>query len=296
MLVTATTPGKVNLFLETAGPRPDGYHELTTVFQATALRETVTVETASTMRITVDGRGAEDVPTDSSNLVWQVAEKVLPQVPVHLHITKAIPTAGGMAGGSADAAAALVACNQLRDEPLTVEELDAIAASLGSDINFVLHGGTMLGSGRGEVLTPLTSPGALWWVFATQREGLSTPAVFREHDRAHAWSDQKSVTPLTEALSAGATAAELAPLLFNRLQQAALTLRPELEQTLRAGEDAGALRGIVSGSGPTTAFLCAGESEARAVAEALKHGRTCLDTVITTTPSPGARVASNARD
>ncbi len=287
-IATATAPGKVNLFLETAAPRPDGYHELTTVFQATALQESVTVTRAEEMRITVSGLDADCVPTDSSNLVWKVAENVLPSTPVHLHIVKAIPTAGGMAGGSADAAAALVACNALREHPLGIDELDTIAARLGSDINFVLHGGTALGSGRGEILTPVPFTGILWWVFATQGQGLSTPAVFTEHDRAGAWGHPHSVQPLVHALKAGASASDLAPLLFNRLQDAALSLRPELARTLFAGEDAGALRGIVSGSGPTCAFLCADEQQASAVARALETSGTCRHTVTTTTTAPGA--------
>ena len=288
MLSQATAPGKVNLFLETQAPRPDGYHELTTIFQATGLRETVTVAAATEMSITVDGLDAEHVPTDRSNLVWKVAERVLPGQPVHLRITKAIPTAGGMAGGSADAAAALVACNALREEPLEIDELDAIAADLGSDINFVLHGGTMLGSGRGEILTPVPFSGTLWWVFATQQQGLSTPAVFREHDRAGAWGDTHSVQPLKEAPQAGAPAAEIAPLLFNRLEQSALVLRPELARTLAVGEAADALRGIVSGSGPTCAFLCADDAHAHAVARALEESGTCHHTVTTTTTARGA--------
>jgi 4-diphosphocytidyl-2-C-methyl-D-erythritol kinase len=265
--VTVRVPGKVNLYLAVGDRRDDGYHELTTVFHAVSLLDEVTVRNADVLSVEMSGEGVESLPTDERNLAWRAAELMAEHVgrapDVAISIEKAIPVAGGMAGGSADAAAVLVAINTLWELGVPRRDLHALAAQLGSDVPFALHGGTALGTGRGEELATVLARSTFHWVLAFADDGLSTPAVFSEIDRlrdtAGAGRDQPprldDPEPMLAALAAG-DPAELAPLLGNDLQPAALSLDPALRRTLRAGADAGALAGIVSGSGPTCAFLC----------------------------------------
>ena len=188
--VRVEAPGKVNLFLSVGAPGPDGYHPLTTVFQAVRLIETVTARRQSaqdhgTVTLTLEEPDA-DVPVDESNLAVRAAT-LLAQATgvsegVDLLLRKRVPVAGGMAGGSADAAAALVACNALWGTGLSLPELSALAARLGADVPFPLTGATAVGSGRGDLVTPIMTRGAYHWVFALAEEGLSTPAVFRRFD------------------------------------------------------------------------------------------------------------------
>ncbi|MDY6049249.1 MAG: 4-(cytidine 5'-diphospho)-2-C-methyl-D-erythritol kinase [Corynebacterium sp.] len=274
--VTVHAHAKVNLFLDVVGLRDDGYHELSTVFQSVSLHDTVTVAVSDEMELTVDGVGIDvaGVPTDASNLAWQAAQLVLGDQPVAIHIEKVLPTAGGMAGGSADAAAVLVGANRLRRDPLTVDQVDELALQLGSDVPFVLHGGTMLATGRGEKLSNLHSHGTYFWVFATAPEGLSTPEVFRTYDaltvgtRVHTVGSVHSALAVIDALPTG-DPEQLAAALYNDLEQAAVHLRPELRELIDVGVGAGALTGIVSGSGPTVAFLCVDEPMQEHVAHAV---------------------------
>lgn len=266
--MTVRVPGKVNLFLAVGDERPDGYHELTTVFHAVSLFDEVVVRTADVMSLHIHGEGAEALPTDERNLAWQAAELLAehvgraPDVAITIH--KSIPVAGGMAGGSADAAGVLVAMNTLWEQGVPRRDLHALAARLGSDVPFALHGGTALGTGRGEELATVLARNTFHWVLAFADSGLSTPKVFGEIDRLRAAGGPPRLEdpePVLAALAAG-DAAGLAPLLGNDLQPAALSLDPGLRRTLRAGKEAGALAGIVSGSGPTCAFLCASEAAA----------------------------------
>ncbi|MFF2406547.1 4-(cytidine 5'-diphospho)-2-C-methyl-D-erythritol kinase [Streptomyces sp. NPDC058092] len=296
MSVTVRVPAKVNVQLAVGAPRPDGFHDLANVFLAVGLYDEVTVTPADELRITCSGPDAAKVPPDATNLAARaaiaLAERHGIAPDVHIHIAKDIPVAGGMAGGSADGAAALLACDALWSTGATREELLAICAELGSDVPFSLVGGAALGVGRGERLTPIEVGGTFHWVFAVADGGLSTPAVYGEFDRLTAGTDvpdPAASTALLDALGAGDTAA-LAGALSNDLQPAALSLRPSLADTLAAGTGAGALAALVSGSGPTTAFLVADEESARKVAEALITSGTCRNARAAVSPAPGATI------
>ncbi|MDV7083339.1 4-(cytidine 5'-diphospho)-2-C-methyl-D-erythritol kinase [Rhodococcus sp. IEGM 248] len=300
--VVVRAPSKVNLHLAVGDLRDDGYHELNTVFQALSLSDTVSVVPAETLSVTVRGEDARVVPTDSSNLVWQAAEMLAAESgrrpDVEIAIDKGIPVAGGMAGGSADAAATLVGLNALWQLDLSREELDGFAAKLGSDVPFSLHGGTAVGTGRGERLLPVLSRSTFHWVLALAKGGLSTPTVFRELDRLRADGNPPRLggpEDLMHALTTG-DAATLAPLLGNDLQSAALSLNPGLRRTLRAGIAAGALAGIVSGSGPTCAFLCAEADAAVRVSAELAGAGVCRTVRVASGPVPGARIINDAAE
>jgi len=298
--VRVEAPGKVNLFLSVGASGTDGYHQLTTVFQAVRLIETVTARRQSvrdrgTVTLTLEEPDA-DVPTDASNLAMRAAELLAETTGVSegvdLLLRKRVPVAGGMAGGSADAAATLVACNILWGTGLSLLELSALAARLGADVPFPLTGATAVGSGRGDLVTPIMTRGSYHWVFALAGEGLSTPAVFRRFDEltgtgAPAVRDVPEV--LTSALRAG-DAPALAASLHNDLQAAALDLRPELAQVIAVAEEAGALRAIVSGSGPTIAALVENPAGAQRVSRALMASGLVADVLRADAPVAGARV------
>ncbi|MET9916793.1 4-(cytidine 5'-diphospho)-2-C-methyl-D-erythritol kinase [Streptomyces sp. NPDC006435] len=294
--VTVRVPAKVNVQLAVGAPRPDGFHDLANVFLAVGLYDEVTVAPADALRITCSGPDAAQVPLDATNLAARAAIELAERhgiaPDVHIHIAKDIPVAGGMAGGSADGAAALLACDALWGTGATRDELLDICARLGSDVPFSLVGGAALGTGRGEKLTPIEVGGTFHWVFAVADGGLSTPAVYGEFDRLTAGTDVPApvASPaLLDALRSGDTTA-LAGALGNDLQPAALSLRPSLADTLAAGTGAGALAALVSGSGPTTAFLVSDEEAARKVADALTASGTCRKARTAVSPAPGARV------
>lgn len=296
--MTVRVPGKVNLHLGVGDLRDDGYHELTTVFHAVSLFDEVTVRAADVLSLDVTGEGAGDVPTDGANLAWRAAELLADHVgrapDVEISIAKSIPVAGGMAGGSADAAGVLVAMNSLWELGLPRRDLHALAAELGSDVPFSLHGGTALGTGRGEQLATVLARNTFHWLLAFSDGGLSTPQVFAEIDRLREAGDGGPARlgdpePLLSALASG-DAARLAPLLGNDLQAAAVGLDGRLRRTLAAGVDAGALAGIVSGSGPTCAFLCATPSAALDVGVELAGEGVCRTVRAASGPVPGARV------
>ncbi|WP_326661276.1 4-(cytidine 5'-diphospho)-2-C-methyl-D-erythritol kinase [Streptomyces sp. NBC_00385] len=294
--VTVRVPAKVNVQLAVGAARPDGFHDLANVFLAVGLYDEVTVTPADALRVTCSGPDADQVPLDASNLAARAATALAERYgiapDVHLHIAKDIPVAGGMAGGSADAAGALLACDALWSTGASREELLEICAELGSDVPFSLVGGAALGVGRGEQLTPVEVGGTFHWVFAVADGGLSTPAVYREFDRLTAGTrvPEPVVSPaLLGALRSGDTAA-LAGVLSNDLQAPALSLRPSLARTLAAGTVAGARAALVSGSGPTTAFLTEDEASARAIADALTASGSCRTARIASSPAPGATV------
>ncbi|MFF2555815.1 4-(cytidine 5'-diphospho)-2-C-methyl-D-erythritol kinase [Nocardia sp. NPDC058058] len=300
--VVVRAPSKVNLHLGVGDLREDGYHDLTTVFQALSLSDDLEIAPAAALTVQVTGEGADEVPTDRGNLVWQAAVRLAHlggRAPlVEFAIAKGIPVAGGMAGGSADAAAALLGLNELWELGLNRVELSDIAAELGSDVPFALHGQTALGRGRGEELLPVLCRNTFHWVLALAKGGLSTPAVFHELDRLRDIGDPPrlgSPESLLQALASG-DPHQLAPLLGNDLQIAALSLKPELRRTLRAGVTAGALAGIVSGSGPTCAFLCESEEAAIAVAAELSGAGVSRSVRTAHGPVPGARIVSGAVD
>ncbi|WP_406394560.1 4-(cytidine 5'-diphospho)-2-C-methyl-D-erythritol kinase [Streptomyces sp. NBC_00887] len=294
--VTVRVPAKVNAQLAVGAARPDGFHDLANVFLAVGLYDEVTVTRAEALRVTCSGPDAAQVPLDVTNLAARaaiaLAERHGIAPDVHIHIAKDIPVAGGMAGGSADGAAALLACDALWSTGSTRDELLAICAELGSDVPFSLVGGAALGVGRGEQLTPVDVGGTFHWVFAVADGGLSTPAVYGEFDRLTAGTHVPAPTAsaaLLDALRAGDTAA-LAGALSNDLQAAALSLRPSLADTLAAGTAVGALAALVSGSGPTTAFLVADAESAEKVADALLTSGTCRSARAAVSPAPGATV------
>ncbi|MFG2023147.1 4-(cytidine 5'-diphospho)-2-C-methyl-D-erythritol kinase [Streptomyces sp. NPDC048825] len=296
MSVTVRVPAKVNVQLAVGAARPDGFHDLANVFLAVGLYDEVTVTAADELRITCDGPDADQVPLDHTNLAARAAQKLAARhglaPDVHLHITKDIPVAGGMAGGSADAAGALLACDALWGTNTPRAELLDICAELGSDVPFSLVGGAALGTGRGEQLRPLEVGGTFHWVFAVADGGLSTPAVYAEFDRLTEGAEVPeplASQPLLDALAKGDPTA-LAAALSNDLQPAALSLRPPLADTLAAGTAAGALAALVSGSGPTTAFLTRDAPSATKVAEALLASGTCRTARLAASPAPGATV------
>lgn len=300
--VTVRAPAKVNLHLAVGDLRADGYHDLTTLFQSLSLTDEVTVALADEAGLEVRGEGADAVPTDSSNLVWKAVRALAAHVgrdpdepKLRILINKGIPVAGGMAGGSADAAATLVALANLWRLEMGRDELATVAAEVGSDVPFVLQGGLALGTGRGEQLVPVLSRHTYHWVMALDSVGLSTPEVFRELDRLRAEGNPPrvgAVEPVLEALASG-DPNQLALLLGNDLQAAAVSLRPGLRRTLRAGVNAGALAGIVSGSGPTCAFLCSDGDAAVRVAAELSGAGVCRTVRVAQGPVAGARMITS---
>ncbi|POX65349.1 4-(cytidine 5'-diphospho)-2-C-methyl-D-erythritol kinase [Streptomyces sp. Ru62] len=296
MSVTVRVPAKVNVQLAVGAARADGFHDLANVFLAVGLYDEVTVTPADELRITCEGPDAGQVPLDRSNLAARAAIALAGrrgiEPHVHIHIAKDIPVAGGMAGGSADGAGALLACDRLWGTGASRAELLAICAELGSDVPFSLVGGAALGVGRGERLTSLETGGTFHWVFAMAGRGLSTPAVFREFDRlaeGREIPEPVASAELLEALAKGDVEG-LAAAVSNDLQPAALSLFPELADTLEAGRGAGALAALVSGSGPTTAFLTRDAESAEKVAVALRGSGTCRAVRTAGGPVAGATV------
>lgn len=288
-------PGKINLALAVGRRTPDGYHPLATVFQAVSLHEEVTARPAEGFALTVDGLHADRVPTDGSNLALRAARLLAEHVGVddgvHLHVRKGVPVAGGMAGGSADAAATLLACDALWRTGMPREELAELAATLGSDVPFCLLGQTAVGRGRGDLLTPALSRGEYHWALSLRDAGLSTPAVFRAFDEVVGGTEQDPEPDrrLLSALRSGDPVA-VGAALDNDLQAAALELAPELAETLAVAEDAGALGVVVSGSGPTVAALGRNRQHAVAIAAAVTAAGVADSVLTASGPVPGARL------
>lgn len=295
--VTVRVPAKVNVFLGVGEREFNGYHDLATIFQAVSIYDEVTVTRADEMSITVTGPYSDVVPTDDTNLAWKaavlVAQACGEKAAVHISISKNIPVAGGMAGGSADAAATLLACDDLWSAHIPRDQLDALAAQLGADVPFMLHGGCALGLGRGDLLSPIMTRGNFHWVFAMSAGGLSTADVFARIDEMRLDDDQDVDVAVPEdlmfALAQGDTKA-LARFMHNDLQRAAVDLKPELAEVLSYGRQSGALAALVSGSGPTCAFLAGSESSAIDLVVALKSSGLVRDAVHAHGPVHGARV------
>jgi 4-diphosphocytidyl-2-C-methyl-D-erythritol kinase len=293
--VTVRAPGKVNLHLSVGPRRRDGYHDLATVFHAVSVYDEVTARPGAGLSLVVDG--PHTVPRSMDNLASRAAVALAQHVgvaaDVELHLRKEIPVAAGMAGGSADAAAALVACDALWGLGLSKAELLRVAAGLGSDVPFALVGGTAVGVGRGDQVTPALTQGKFHWVFAVADRGLSTPAVYAEIDRLR--SGRKTPRPrvsedVMSALRSG-DAAALGRALSNDLQPAACNLRHSLRLTLDVGEECGALGAIVSGSGPTCAFLVRDVEHGLDLAVGLSAAGVGRNVLRATGPVAGARVS-----
>lgn len=299
--VTVRVPAKVNLELVVGPRRDDGYHALATVYQAVSLYDDVTIAAADTWGVSVSGPLAADVPTDGDNIALRAARFLghrYDREPVHVSIRKGIPVAGGMAGGSADAAATLVGLDHLWDLGLDREELEEVGAELGSDVPFLVAGGTAMGSGRGELLAPVLARGTYHWVLALADGGLSTPAVYAECDRLRGDADvpEPVATPALMAALRTGDPHELAPQLSNDLQEAALSLRPDLATVLAEGMEYGALAGIVSGSGPTLAFLVEDNEAGIDLAVALTASGAVRDVRRASGPVHGAHVIHHRVD
>ena len=276
--LTVTAPAKINLCLGVGARRRDGFHPLATVYQAIGLYDRVTVGEADDLSLEVradDRLCVADVPTDASNIAVRAALLLARHHGVErgarIVLDKGIPVAGGMAGGSADGAATLLACDALWGLATPREELTELAAALGSDVPFALVGGTAIGSGRGEVVTPLMTRGTYWWVVLESAQGLSTPTVYAEFDAMHAAADvgDPEIPDTLIAALLGHDVSDLGAALSNDLQAAALRLRPELADALAVGLAHSAHGAVLSGSGPSCLFLCASRSHAQRVAEGL---------------------------
>jgi 4-diphosphocytidyl-2-C-methyl-D-erythritol kinase len=299
--VVARAPAKVNVHLAVGPLRPDGFHELRTVYLAVSLFDTVTARPGDGLSLTITGEGADVVPTDRHNLVWRAAELLADSAGIpadaDLAIAKSIPAAAGLAGGSADAAAALVALDALWGTRADRTDLAELAAQLGSDVPFSLLGGVALGSGRGEQLSPVLARARSHWVLGIAGEGLSTPAVYAELDRLRAdgrvpdGSELEPTEPVISALRSGPPSA-LAAALVNDLQAPALALRPELRRALTAATDAGASGALLSGSGPTVAALAEDEQSAVRLTAALAGAGVFRTVRAVHGPVPGARLVA----
>ena len=291
-------PAKVNLVLNVGATDNEGYHALGTLFQAVSLFDNLVARPAEAgvFRVGFRGEGASGLPADDTNLVVRAARLLAEtcgtgNLGAEIRVHKRIPVAGGMAGGSADAAATLVACNQLWGTGLDTGQLHALAARLGADVPFLLHGGTAVGTGREEKLKPVPVRGSLQWVLALSHHSLSTPAVFREFDRISPPRPTGIDPGLLAALAAG-DVHRVGSLLGNDLQRAAVNLHPELADVLAMGREAGAAGALVSGSGPTIAFL----TDTPAAADAIS-GRLALSSRVRAVrrahgPVPGARIVN----
>jgi 4-diphosphocytidyl-2-C-methyl-D-erythritol kinase len=301
-------PAKVNLQLAVGPVRPDGYHGVVTVYQAVSLYDEVTVRAAERTKIRVTGEDAASVPTGPTNLASKAVtalaratgQRARGGSGVEIEIRKRIPVAAGLAGGSADAAATLVACNELWGTGLTQQQLCTVAARLGSDVPFALVGGTAVGRGRGEQLTAALVAGTYHWTLAFAAGGLSTPEVYATCDRLRAARSASGESgpgvpepelsgPLMAALRSGDPAA-VGPQLMNDLQPAAISLRPELRRALTAGREHGAVGVMVSGSGPTCLFLATDAVHARDLAVSLTGAGICRAVVLASGPVSGAAV------
>jgi 4-diphosphocytidyl-2-C-methyl-D-erythritol kinase len=296
--VRVRVPAKVNLHLHVGPVRNDGYHELITVYHAISLYDELSARRGDRLTLTMEGEGAGELTLDEDNLVLRAARALARHTQreplARLHLRKQIPVAAGLAGGSADAAAALVACDALWGTDLGRDELAKVARSLGSDVPFLVLGGTALGTGRGERVSPVLASGYSWhWVVAIAPGGLSTPTVYRELDHMRDYGAAPAPVGAPDQLLAALRQRDpkvLAAALGNDLQPAAMALRPELRRTLEAGHYAGALAGMISGSGPTCVFLASDVRHAESLAKELVDSGTCRAAQPAYGPVAGARV------
>lgn len=298
--VRVRASGKINLALRVGPRRADGYHPLATVFQSVSVYDDLEVRPAppGEFPVTVTGAQADLVPTDGRNLVVKAGRLLAeaygsPDAGAAIAIRKSIPVTGGMAGGSADCAAALVALSVLWDLDVTQSELLDLGKQLGADVPFSLMGQTAYGIGRGDDLVPVLSRGSYHWVLAFADFELSTPAVFARFDELNPDPSPALGVPtgMLEALASG-DATALAGVLVNDLQPAALSLRPELSKTMADGMDAGALASMVSGSGPTIAFLASSEEAAIDLSFRLSAADVCRTVRRVSGPVQGAKLVA----
>ena len=296
--VLASAPAKINLALAVGARRSDGFHSLHTVYQAVDLCDELraTPRDDADITLAISSGATDDIPLDERNLAVRAASALRTRAGIEagasLTLRKVIPVGGGMAGGSSDAAAALVACDALWELGTPREQLMRLAADLGSDVPFCLVGGTALGTGRGEQVSPVLARGTYHWVLGCSERGLSTSAVYAEHDRLSGREGTPQVRPQLMSALVTADPVQLGAALHNDLQAAALSLRPELQAGLDIGRECGALGALVSGSGPTLMFLASGPEHALDLAAALAGAQVCDDVVRATGPVAGARLTT----
>jgi len=303
-MIHARAPGKINVFLKVGALLDDGYHDVAIAYQAVSLYEEVRAFDAPDFSVSLSGTvELARVPTDASNIAIKAAQLLAHRTGyrggVRLEIEKHVPVTGGMGGGSADAAATLLACDALWGTALPREEMLGLAAQLGADVPFAFTGGTAIGTGRGDQLSPALAKGTFQWVLALAEFGLSTPAVYSELDK-HRDRHAQDIFPAPVAPSVDADVLQalragdphmLAETLYNDLQAPALQLEPSLAATLELGEENGALAGVISGSGPTVAFLAADQDRALELEQALRAAK--LNVVRATGPVHGARLVND---
>ena len=297
--VIARVPAKVNLQLAVGPLGNDGFHEVTTVFQAISLFDDVTVATApenNGISIQITGQTSTGVPSDNSNLAVKAAALMIKNYDLpndlNIKLKKEIPVAGGMAGGSADAAGVIVGLDSLFELGLSRDEMEMVGSKIGADVPFSICGGVAIGTGRGDQITPALFKGSYNWVLALSGQGLATPSVYAECDRLReglSISTPVVSEQLMQALRAG-DAKALGKSLSNDLQPAACSLRPALRLVLDVGIDYGALGGIVSGSGPTVAFLVKDDEHAMDLTVALSSSGVISSVVRATGAVAGARI------
>lgn len=302
-MVHVRAPGKINVFLKVGSLLADGYHDVAIAYQAVSLYEDVRAYPADDFSVTVSGSvELSRVPTDGANIAIRAARLLAARTGfvggARLEIEKHVPVTGGMGGGSADAAAALLACDTLWGTGLPREDMLTLARELGADVPFAFTGGTAIGTGRGDQLSPALAKGQFQWVLAVADFGLSTPEVYAELDR-HRDRHKQDIFPAPVAPTVDANVLQalragdphmLAECLHNDLQAPATHLEPSLASVLELGEANGALAGIVSGSGPTVAFLAADLDSALELQIALSAAR--LNVVRVTGPVHGARIVA----
>jgi len=292
-------PGKINLQLSVGPLQKDGYHELATVFQSVSLYDELTLTVLDSDEIVIESDGKSGIPDGKENLAFRAAELMRRSFEIEsgiaIKIKKEIPIAGGMAGGSANAGATIVGIDSLFGLGLNRNEMEKLGSEIGADVPFTISGGTAIGTGRGDRITPVLSRGAYHWVLALSSSGLSTPAVYNECDRLREGMDIAAPhvsDELLQSLTHG-DAKSLGKKLVNDLQPAACSLKPALRLILDVGIDYGALGGIVSGSGPTVAFLAENEEHALDLVVALTSSGVVGNVVRAQGPVPGARVVSD---
>ena len=297
--MSVRVPGKINLQLSVGPLQRDGYHEVATVFQSVSLFDELTISENDGDGIEIAAEGKSAIPLGKENLAFKAAELMRKKFDIStgllIKIKKEIPIAGGMAGGSANAGATIVGIDALFSLGLKRDEMERIGGEIGADVPFTISGGTAIGTGRGDQITPVLSRGSYNWVLALSSSGLSTPAVYKECDRLREGLDISKPhvsDSLLHSLSQG-DAKALGKSLTNDLQAAACSLKPALRLILDVGLDYGALGGIVSGSGPTVAFLAESEDHALDLVVALTSSGVVGNVIRVAGPVPGARVIAN---
>lgn len=315
--VRVRVPAKVNLFLSVRGERDDGFHELVSVMQSVSLYDAVTAVMEGEhvavqhpavrrfMRLGFEHDAVAGVPGGDDNLVVRAARRLMARANLgtrpaedrddasitRLSLHKAIPVAAGMAGGSADAAATLLACSRLWGLGLEREELRDLAAELGSDVPFCVTGGTALATGTGTATAQILTRGTFHWVVGASDEPLSTPEVYAAFDELSEPSDLEPDVVL-QAMRTGDPEV-LGAALHNDLEAAAFALRPSLRDARDAMLAAGALGALVSGSGPTLLALAEGPAHARRIADEV--GEHFDRTEVATSPAGGPEVIVEER-